>query len=217
MHTVYKTVNLLSGRFYIGYHKTENPNDDYLGSGLVISFALRKYGRTNFKKIVLFTFEDAEQAFQKEKVLVAAALNDPLCYNIKEGGDGGFDHINRSLWKTPEGREKMSKIQKARPRIYSAVGRANLAAKIAKANGRRAAVRWIHKDGAERKVLATLVPEFKEQGWSLGRPLMLTKYKPKVRRSWNTGKHLSKKTRALISASRKKSALKDTVAKRAYS
>ena len=130
-------------------------------------------------------------------------MNDPLCYNVRQGGDGGFDYINRHLWKTPAGRRKMSLIQKARPRSYSVAGRASLAAKIAQANREREAVRWISKDGEEKKILLALVPEFEKQGWSLGRPLMLTRYKPKVRRSWNTGKHLSKKPRDLISAKRK--------------
>lgn len=170
MHTVYKTVNLLNGRFYIGYHKTQDPNDDYLGSGLVISFALRKYGRANFQKSVLFTFEDAEQAFQKEKELVAEALNDPLCYNVKEGGDGGFEHINRSLWQTPAGRRKMSQIQKARPRNYSLEGRARLSKKMAESNARRAPACWINKNGQEKKVLRTRSKLMLKQGWSLGRP-----------------------------------------------
>ena len=170
LHTVYKTVNLLNGRFYIGYHKTENPNDDYLGSGRVIKNAIRKYGRAKFKKFVLFAFEDAEQAFEKEKELVATAMQNPLCYNIREGGDGGFEYINQTLWKTQAGREKMSRIQKTRPRSYSTAGRAALAAKIAKANGKRDAVRWIYKDGVEQKVLASKVSGFVKRGWSLGRP-----------------------------------------------
>ncbi len=31
-YTVYKTINLVNGKTYIGIHQTDNPNDDYLGS-----------------------------------------------------------------------------------------------------------------------------------------------------------------------------------------
>lgn len=39
-YTVYKTINIHNQKFYIGVHKTIDPNDDYLGSGKLIKFAL---------------------------------------------------------------------------------------------------------------------------------------------------------------------------------
>jgi hypothetical protein len=35
-YTIYKTVNTITGRYYIGMHATLNPNDTYLGSGLIL-------------------------------------------------------------------------------------------------------------------------------------------------------------------------------------
>jgi hypothetical protein len=72
---------------YIGVHKTTNPNDGYLGSGVHLKEAIRKYGRAAFKKEVLFTFETAEEAYAKERELVNKAfLKSKRTFNIALGG-----------------------------------------------------------------------------------------------------------------------------------
>lgn len=46
---VYKTINKINGKMYIGSHYGKL-NDDYLGSGLLITRAIEKHGKQNFKK-----------------------------------------------------------------------------------------------------------------------------------------------------------------------
>ena len=53
MYTVYKTVNLVNGKYYIGVHKTDNPYDDYIGSGKLIKRAIKKYGKDSFHKEII--------------------------------------------------------------------------------------------------------------------------------------------------------------------
>ncbi len=93
MFTVYRTRNLVNGRFYIGVHKTDNPDDNYLGSGKILEQAIAKYGRKNFSKDVLEVFLEPEPAFRLEERLVALEIDLPGCYNIRKGGEGGFDYI----------------------------------------------------------------------------------------------------------------------------
>jgi hypothetical protein len=94
-YTVYKTVNLLNGKFYFGVHKTKDPDDEYLGSGTYIKRAVAKYGEQNLRKEVLFIYLDAESAFGKEDELIQCWREHPLCKNLRKGGSGGFDYINR--------------------------------------------------------------------------------------------------------------------------
>lgn len=116
MYTVYKTINLVNGKFYIGVHKTENPHDDYIGSGTYIKAAVVKHGAGNFKKEVLFSYSDASSAFEKEAELVEMYRDDLLCMNLREGGSGGFDYVNRNnLHSTKEGRERLKQILKDDP------------------------------------------------------------------------------------------------------
>lgn len=94
-YTVYKTTNLINNKIYIGCHATENANDDYLGSGKLIQAAIKKHGKENFLKEVLFEFDNREEMLAKEKELVNEQfVTSTETYNLKIGGEGGWDHIN---------------------------------------------------------------------------------------------------------------------------
>ena len=86
-YVVYKTTNKVNGKFYIGYHKTDNINDNYLGSGVILKKAINKYGASNFSKEILKVFNSSKAALSYERKMVNH--EDPLSYNMVEGG-GGF-------------------------------------------------------------------------------------------------------------------------------
>lgn len=52
MYTVYKITNTINNKYYIGVHKTQNPNDLYFGNGAAIKQAIKKYKKENFTKFV---------------------------------------------------------------------------------------------------------------------------------------------------------------------
>jgi hypothetical protein len=94
-YTVYETTCLINGKKYIGVHKTENPDDDYLGSGRYITRAINKYGKENFRKKIFFIFDNPEQMFEKEKELVTEEfIKQRSNYNCKPGGTANFYYIN---------------------------------------------------------------------------------------------------------------------------
>lgn len=89
-YTIYKTINKLNGKYYIGKHQTENLNDFYIGSGKVIKEAIKKYGKKNFIKEILFVFDNEHDMNLKEKELVTEELiSKSNCYNSALGGEGG--------------------------------------------------------------------------------------------------------------------------------
>ena len=97
-YLVYKTTNLVNGKIYIGKHETNNLDDGYLGSGNLLKRAIEKYGEENFKREVLFECSSREEMNAKEAELVNEEfLKRDDVYNLKQGGEGGWDYCN-----TPE-------------------------------------------------------------------------------------------------------------------
>lgn len=97
-YTIYKITHKPSGKFYIGRHKTDNLDDDYMGSGVHITNAIKKYGIENFEKEYLYIFYDEYFMYLLEETIVTEEFckrNDT--YNIAPGGfGGGFQYINQN-------------------------------------------------------------------------------------------------------------------------
>ena len=96
-YTVYKTTCITNGKVYVGVHKTANLDDDYLGSGKLISRAIEKYGRDSFLKEILFVFDNEEDMFAKERELVTESfVEDEKTYNCKPGGEANWYYVNKN-------------------------------------------------------------------------------------------------------------------------
>ena len=89
-HFVYKTTNIINQKFYIGVHSTNDLNDGYLGSGVILRKAVLKYRKENFTREILEFTDSRHSAFMLEKSLVdKGLLNSTFCYNQALGGYGG--------------------------------------------------------------------------------------------------------------------------------
>ena len=88
-HYIYKTTNLINGKFYVGMHSTNGLDDDYIGSGKYLWNSIRKYGRENFVTEKLEFFESREKLIERERNLVDdKLLKEPMCMNLLLGGTG---------------------------------------------------------------------------------------------------------------------------------
>lgn len=94
-YTIYKIINLINGKIYIGAHKTNNLEDGYMGSGKLIKMAIDKYGLDNFKKEYISIFDNEDDMYKMESIIVDEEyLKSENIYNIKEGGNGGWSKVN---------------------------------------------------------------------------------------------------------------------------
>ena len=92
-HFIYKTTNLINSKYYVGMHSTDNLEDSYVGSGKKLRYYITKYGLENHKFEILESLSSREELKKREaEVVNEELLNDPLCMNLKFGGEGGWDH-----------------------------------------------------------------------------------------------------------------------------
>ena len=95
LYTIYKITNLLDGKIYIGKHQTKDLNDGYMGSGKILRRSIAKHGIENFKKEILFQFDNEADMNAKEAELVTEefCLREDT-YNLCPGGQGGWGYVN---------------------------------------------------------------------------------------------------------------------------
>lgn len=100
-YLVYKITNLINGKIYIGIHITMKLDDGYYGSSLLVKRAIKKYGIENFKKEILFDFDNPEEMIAKEVELVTDEfVSRTDTYNLNLGG-GSFYYIHKNGMSNP--------------------------------------------------------------------------------------------------------------------
>ena len=111
---IYKTTNLINGNFYIGLDSKNIPS--YLGGGLHLTRAIKKYGKENFKKEILEYCKSINE-LQEREVFWIDKLNPH--YNISKGGYGNAN-------PSDETRKKLSKASSGKNNaMYGMVGKLN--------------------------------------------------------------------------------------------
>lgn len=120
-YIIYKITNVVNNKIYIGKHKTLDLNDNYMGSGKYLKRAIKKYGIENFKKEVLHYCNSDEDMIAKEREIVNEEfLSRTDIYNLKIGGEGGFDYINKSEKKLEYVRKGRTEANKKDAHIKAA-------------------------------------------------------------------------------------------------
>ena len=92
---IYKTTNLVSGKIYVGQHKSSKfLGKRYLGSGRKLKESIKHYGKKNFKVELLEEVETKELMDEREIYWISVynSTNKEIGYNLSEGGN-----VNRTL------------------------------------------------------------------------------------------------------------------------
>ena len=102
---IYRTINIINNKFYIGKDTKNDPN--YLGSGTLLKRAIKKYGRENFKKEILEYCHNKKHLNEREIFWINQTNAQINGYNIADGGHGGNTY-------TEETKQKISELFKGR-------------------------------------------------------------------------------------------------------
>jgi len=90
MHFIYLTTNVVNNKQYIGSH-FGNENDNYLGSGKLILKAIKKYGKSNFTRIILEECDESLKLSLEEKYIKDYNTLVPNGYNVSPTGGHGLN------------------------------------------------------------------------------------------------------------------------------
>lgn len=207
-YLIYKITNRINGKIYIGQHQTEDLNDDYMGSGKGICRAIKKYGKENFTKEILFYCTDWETMNSMEEMLVDNEfVSRKDTYNMKTGGSCGIlsEEVRRRIsesmkgkpapWnshpKSEETRKKISDIKKGKQ--HSEETRRKISESL---KGRSAWNKGKHlSEERKRRISETMKEKSKSEEWRRHLSHLSEAHK---------GKHLSEETKRKISDSKRR-------------
>ena len=87
---IYEIRNDLNGHTYVGKHKCSEGNDDYMGSGILLPPAYKKYGIEHFTKRIIQYSPTEEDLNRSEELWIDFYKRIGKAeYNIARGGYGG--------------------------------------------------------------------------------------------------------------------------------
>ena len=113
MYYIYRITNKVNGKTYIGQHKYKKLNDSYMGSGILLAKAKKKYGKENFEKEIIYSrIQYKETADDMERFVIAKErAKGKAEYNLADGG-GGISGYHFHL--SDETKKKMSEYWKGK-------------------------------------------------------------------------------------------------------
>ena len=113
---IYRITNNINHKTYIGqhkYHKSLLVEDGYMGSGVLLKKAQKKYGIENFSKEIITIAMSKSEVDVLEKYYITKERNENTygCYNIADGGYGGGQ---KGYHHTEEAKKRISETHKGR-------------------------------------------------------------------------------------------------------
>ena len=161
-------------------HGTDNLNDNYMGSGIIIKRLGKKFGKDSFEKHILKFFQNEKEMFDYEKKFITEdIINDPNCYNLVNGADG----YQMGYIVTQEVKEKLSK---------KATGR----------NNPQKGYKYVNKNKINKMIPPDKINEYLSDGWNVG-VYRSEESKQKHRISPMKGKKMSAESRLKMSLAKK--------------
>ena len=201
-HFIYKTTCSVNGKYYYGMHSTDDLEDGYIGSGTRLWHSIKKHGRENFKLEILEFCSNRDSLKQREAELITEEmLSDPMCMNLKLGGEGGWETVHKKLKSDPVFRKKHSEalskshqyrkgllfndkrgIWLNRKHSEATKEKISIANSVSQAGTKNSqfGFRLIHKDGQVIKIVDSQLEQYLNDGWIRGKGLISQKQVEKM-------------------------------------
>jgi group I intron endonuclease len=146
MAYVYVITNIINGKKYIGSSRKSQIDENYYGSGRAIKDALKKYGKNNFTRDIIWQGEGDARDIESKWLKHFNARSNPMFYNMTNDARGSGLHkedtkhtISEKLTGRKFSKEICEKISKAK--------KGSTTAKKGKPDGPKPGVSEAHKGG----------------------------------------------------------------------
>jgi len=155
---IYCTTNLVNGKKYVGKHLTNNIDDNYFGSGLILKESIQKYGREFFSFEILEFCDSLDELNSKEYFWIKNKKShiSEGGYNLTYGGDGG-DTFSGSKNKETIRKSRSIAIKK----YWDSLSPDQKENRIKKIRGKKRSIES-RKNISEGKIGYTMSPEHKK-------------------------------------------------------
>jgi group I intron endonuclease len=121
MAYVYLTTNNVNGKKYVGSSRKPQIDEKYYGSGKAIKDALKKYGKNNFTRDILWQGEGDARDIESQWLEYFNAKSNPIFYNMTNDARGNGLHkestkrtVSEKLTGRKFSKEVCDKISKAK-------------------------------------------------------------------------------------------------------
>lgn len=203
LYYIYRITNKINGKTYIGKHEYKKLDEYYMGSGVLLKKAQKKYGMKNFeKKILVFNISKLEHVNLLEKTFIAAErekVGRENCYNRADGGDGNTGKLSEETRKkmaeshtgghhSEETKRKIAESNKGKRHSDDSYKRAS-----EKMKGRPSSFKGKHHSEEARRKLSEALKD--KTPWNKGKPWgeemkqkikeVRDAYKKSGRKDWN--------------------------------
>lgn len=191
---IYETINLINNKKYIGKHKASKFDKNYYGSGIALKRALNKYGKENFKVIILeeVNTETLKGLAERETYYIKKynAVKDKSYYNNSYGGESeGWYNINKAFKDTnnyPSKFKGHNHSEKTKQKISKSL------------KGRKSPMKGRHLTEEHKEKIRQKTKE------TLNKPEIKNKISCKVKEAYKNGKIRNRRNYSLTEEHKKK-------------
>ena len=194
---IYKTINLLNGKIYIGQHKSEIFDYSYYGSGKLFSSVFKKYGKNNFKCELLEWCHSKEELNEREIYYIEKynAKDSNIGYNLADGGNCWNCNYHQGML----GKHQSEKQKQIAREINSHPLSPEIKKKMSESAKKRTKNRitindkyFIHKGDKQTCIDKNELEKYLLEGWIKGKIPMSTEDKELIKTKYKNSVYMNK-------------------------